>query len=385
MVVARTAQQSVALIVLLVFGIGWVSYLIASTRKAKPEVGSEIELAANRKPYLDDEALEGPRLERALLWGVLSLMVIGVGLPLYWLVEPNRQEGAVAFFEERFAGDTAAAHQPFGGGALFKGTSEGGFNCAGCHGGDAGIGGEVPYTLTDPVTGDLRQVNWQAPALNTVTLRMTDEQLTDVLTYGRPFSPMPAWGLEGGGPMNEQQISNLIAYMKSIEVDPEVAAEEMAAATEEEIERLRTLEDQLADLEDELATLEGDPEAGDDDIETMERRIENIERQIEFAQPATEGAALFNLNCARCHTMGWSYGEPQAPGSGAFGPPLYNTVDQFPLIDDHIDFVANGRARGEQYGQHGQASGRMPYFNRILTEEQIKAIVEYERSLEVDE
>ena len=50
-----------------------------------PEIGAELELAANRKPYLDDEQLEGPRLERVLLWGVLSLMVIGVGLPLYWL------------------------------------------------------------------------------------------------------------------------------------------------------------------------------------------------------------------------------------------------------------------------------------------------------------
>jgi hypothetical protein len=83
--------------------------------------------------------------------------------------------------------------------------------------------------------------------------------------------------------------------------------------------------------------------------------------------------------------MGWSYGEPEAPGSGAFGPPLTNTENQFPLIEDHIDFVANGRAKGEQYGQNGQSSGRMPYFNQLLTAEQIEAIVEYERSLEVDE
>jgi mono/diheme cytochrome c family protein len=380
MVFARTAQQSVALIVLLLFGIGWVSYLIASTRKAKPEVGSEIELAANRKPYLDDEALEGPRLERALLWGVLSLMVIGVGLPLYWLVEPNRQEGAVEFFDDRFAGVTYAAHQPFGGGALFKGTSEGGFNCAGCHGGDAGIGGEVPYTLTDPVTGDLRQVNWEAPALNTATLRMTDDQLRDVLTYGRPFSPMPAWGLEGGGPMNTQQIDNLIAYMHSIELPVEEARAQMDEALQAELDRLRGLEDELATLEEELEGL-----TDDEEIESMELRIDNLRSQIEHDQPTTEGAALFNLNCARCHTMGWSYGEPDAPGSGAFGPPLYNTVDQFPLVEDHIDFVANGRARGEQYGQHGQASGRMPYFNQILTAEQIEAIVEYERTLEADE
>ena len=377
MVFARTAQQSVALIVLLVFGIGWVAYLIASTRRAKPEVGSEIELAANRKPYLDDEALEGPRLERALLWGVLSLMVIGVGLPLYWLVEPNRQEGAVEFFDERFAGNTFAAHQPFGGGALFKGTAEGGFNCAGCHGGDAGIGGEVQYTLTDPVSGELRQVFWQAPALNTATLRFTDDQLRDVLTYGRPFSPMPAWGLEGGGPMNTQQIDNLIAYMHSIELPKDEAQAAMTEAVIEEKLDLMGLRDEMDALEADLAEEGADTEAIQEEIDAL---LARAERNTEF-----EGEALFNLNCARCHTLGYSYGEPIENGSGAFGPPLYNTVDQFPLIDDHIDFVANGRARGEQYGQNGQASGRMPYFNQVLTPEQIEAIVEYERSLEADE
>ena len=36
---------------------------------------------------------------------------------------------------------------------------------------------------------------------------------------------------------------------------------------------------------------------------------------------------------------------------------------------------------GEQYGQRGIASGRMPYFGDMLTEEQIKAVVDYERGL----
>ena len=31
------------------------------------------------------------------------LVIIGVGLPLYWIVEPGRQAGAVAGYEKRFA------------------------------------------------------------------------------------------------------------------------------------------------------------------------------------------------------------------------------------------------------------------------------------------
>lgn len=334
-VLAITAQQSFAIGVALLVTAGWALYIIANIRKAKPEVGSELELAANRKPYYDDEGLEGPRLDRVLTWGLIGLTVIGVGLPLYWLAEPGRQAGAVDQFNEVFASR---------GEGLFAATADGGFNCAGCHGGLAAIGGEVPYTLTDPETGDLRQVSWYAPPLNDVTLRMTDEQIMYVLTYGRPFSPMPAWGLEGGGPMNDQQLDNLLAYMKSIAITPEEAQAQAAERAEAE-----------------LARLEGETGEG--------------------AQPPTLGAALFNVNCARCHTLGWSYDEPQLPGSGAMGPPLYNAVNQFPDVEEHIGFVSEGAQEGARYGLNGQSSGRMPYYSQVLTPEQIEAIVAYERDL----
>ena len=49
---------------------------------------------ANRKPYLADEELEGQKLDRTLTFGLLGLFVVAVGLPLYWLAEPGRQDGA---------------------------------------------------------------------------------------------------------------------------------------------------------------------------------------------------------------------------------------------------------------------------------------------------
>ena len=39
--------------------------------------------------------------------------------------------------------------------------------------------------------------------------------------YGRPGSPMSAWGLEGGGPMNFQQIDTLLDYIESIQIPRE--------------------------------------------------------------------------------------------------------------------------------------------------------------------
>jgi mono/diheme cytochrome c family protein len=362
-VTLASTQQTIGIIVGVVIAVGWLLYLLANIRRARPELGSEIELAANRKPYLDDEALEGPRLEKALGWGLVCLTIIGVGLPLYWLAEPGRQAGAIDDFDETFADR---------GEALYATTEEGGFNCAGCHGGVSG--GNVPYTLTD-ADGTLRQVSWYAPSLDDVALRMTEDQLREVLVYGRPYSPMPAWGLEGGGPLNEQQIDNLIAYLNSVKISEEEARERSTERAEQELERLRNLEGALEDAEGQLL------EAEADDRDAIELQIDSLRAEIEYAQPATMGAALFNVNCARCHTLGWSYYEPEEPGGGAFGPPLTNVLDQFPDEEEHYDFVAVGREFGERYGQQGKASGRMPYFAGLLTEQQIRQIVRYERQL----
>ena len=337
MLIATTTQQTVAMVLVVLMTAGWLTYALVNGRRGRPEIGAEIELAPNRKPYFDDDSLETSRLERFQLSGLAALLIIGVGLPLYWLAEPGRQKGAIANFDETFA------HR---GEKLFDLTENGGFNCAGCHGGLEGLGGEVPFTFTDPETGKLRQVQWKAPSLNDVTLRMTDEQILYVLTYGRPFSPMPAWGTAGGGPMTDQQLDNLVSYLHKIALTPEEA---------------RTQSKERADLE--MATLQAAGEAN-----------------------PSMGSVLFNSNCARCHTAGFSYGEAKAPGSGFFGPALSNVLTQFPERDDHVAFVAGdpttgGVKAGARYGFGGQSTGKMPYFTNILTSEQIEAIVDYERDL----
>ena len=81
--------------------------------------------------------------------------------------------------------------------------------------------------------------------------------------------------------------------------------------------------------------------------------------------------------------MGWSFGSPGLPGGGAFGFNLRggSTVRQFPNEEDHVLFITEGSEQEQPYGVRGVGSGRMPGFGRMLSKEQIKAIVEYERSL----
>jgi len=249
-------------------------------------------------------------------------------------------------------------------------TADGGFNCAGCHGGMGAVGGEAPFTVTDPVTGEVQSVNWKAPALNTVFYRFSEDEVRFILNYGRPFSPMSPWGLIGGGPMNTQQIDSLLSYLKSIQIPRE-------GCLDEELQGDEYFAAGLC----ESGTLPADTQA---EIDAAARKA------VEDGDAETYGEALFNLDlasgaysCARCHTLGWSYGKPGEPGQGAFGWNLTggSTIAHFASQQDMVNFIKSGSENGKLYGRNGQGSGRMPGFGSMLTDEQIEAIVGYVRSL----
>lgn len=402
MLLAVSTQTSIGLFVLFLSLVIAVVFGLANLRQGRAEVGSEIELAANRKPYLPDAELEGRKLDRTLSIGLLGLFVVGIGLPLYWLQEPSRQEGAADRIREEFTNRGAGMYAP---------TEDGGYNCAFCHGPDGG-GGSTPYTITDAEGRFVKEVQWKGPALNTIFLRYSREEIRYILEYGRLATPMPAWGTKGGGPLTEQQLQNLIDYIEGFQISAEdsqkAVDEELAKAMEEKDPTCVTARTNAARqgmTEDELA--EFDPTSVD--TESCENRWKS------------EGEALFNLgydsgfaggaySCGRCHTPGWSYGEKGADGSGAMGPNLGGVLTQFPGdvlgVTQMTDFVCNGSENGARYGQSGQGSGKMPGFcvvpaveaaegevgiedhevgtveqGGMYTQEQVQQIVEYVRSL----
>ena len=155
--------------------------------------------------------MEGRKLERSLRWAFTFSIILAAGLPLYWLLEPNRQSAATSGFEERAVerGEVLFSNKDM---PKYDPTKS--LLCANCHGADA-AGGQAPFVVTPAAQGDENarpiQVAWKAPALNNVFSRFDDEQVHTILVYGRPGSPMPAWGVAGGGPKNEQAITDLIA------------------------------------------------------------------------------------------------------------------------------------------------------------------------------
>ena len=316
----------------------------------------------NLTPFLPDEELEGRKLERVLGIALLTTALIALTLFAYYVFEPNRSNSMEKQFHDSSVGRGAI---------LFANDQSKEFDptrsllCANCHG-VKGEGGSTNFTLksddprcdpTAAVTADTPsyclpvQVTWQAPPLDVELLRYSKDEVHDIITYGRPGTPMPPWGVASGkGVLNEQGIQDLVNYIQTLQLSPEKAKDEFTK--------------QLQDA-----------------------KTKN--------PGASDGELLFQLQCARCHTKNWSFFDPDKPGpgplpgpqgGGAFGPNLTGgaEVRQFagPTgVKDQIDWVTNGKPANEMYGTRGISSGRMPHFGNVLAKDQIQAIVDYERGL----
>jgi mono/diheme cytochrome c family protein len=378
--IVATTQRAIGFVVLAVVVIGFIGWLIANLRDGRKEVGSEIELAANRKPYLDDDELEGRKLNLALFSAAGLLAVIGVALPLYWLGEPGRKDGAVEMFEQKFIDRGRELYEV-------------GAQCINCHGAD-GVGGQATFIINDQNGQFVDEVSWVSPALNNIMYRYSEEGVRYILDWGRPGSPMAAWGGPGGGPLTTQQVDNLIDYMWSIQLTPE----EMETEVDEFI---ASIDPGLAERMLEVR------ESNQGEVPPLEANRLSTEDEIAL------GEILFNnqdlgagsYSCARCHVAGAAYGQGWQSLSrlqmGAFGPNLVG-IENESTEQQHFDLIWQGMIPGIGYFSRRQGNPQMPAFGAnpntgqadqgvpdlgprgMLHPEQIWAIVTYERNLSND-
>lgn len=438
MILAQSATRNVGIVILAIVLLGFLLYVLFNMLDARGEGGSEIELAANRKEYHEDDVLETRILDLNLTASLVLISVIGIALPLYWLGEPGRQEGLVDHSIELWTEDGAEAFEE---------------TCSSCHGG-GGAGGIAPYALTTTEGEFIASVDWVAPSLTSVLTRFDEDEVRFILNWGRN-GVMPAWGAPGGGPLTVQQIDIIITYLRSIQRDGESVQDAVnegliQGARDEFVAQDPALSQRLQEAGNALTAAQQSGVARL--IEEAETALSEVERevgeqfpdgamaayvdQLASSTPGSDdyllyGKLLFTnradsgaYGCARCHTNGWSYdgandldiaGEPlntlpdgtpgHVQGGGWFGPNLTAgaTVQQFPNEDDMVTFIQTGSGVGTRYGVAGQGDGQMPGFGvRVdddlveidefgeevsknwpasLTEEQIRAIVAYERSL----
>ena len=227
-------------ITLIAFGI--IAALAFFTAAGFRGSGKVNDYAPNLSKYRTDDDLETKTLDRTLTVAVLLASILTIMIPLYYLGEQERQEGFVEEFDEVSVERGEHLYEEFG--------------CGNCHGAD-GSGGAASYV--EKRSGI--NVTWTAPAINNVFYRYDDEEVRYWLIYGRANSPMPAWGLEGGGPMNDGQLDDLIEYMHHFQITQE----------------------------SELRTIEMNVNSSLSRIETSELLVENeIARQKELIQSVEE-------------------------------------------------------------------------------------------------
>ena len=233
--------------------------------------------------------------------------------------------------------------------------------------------------------------------------------MNDIITFGRAGTPMPAWGIEGGGPKNDQAISDLVEYLKSIQLSPAKARAQVlknvadAEGAGEEV-AVTTAEKALADAEDNLAkaeTAKAPARVHDPDRRGRRSRSSGPGRsrtgsptRARASSSSTSTAPAATRRAGPTTSPTKPLVPPPAPtGSGALGPSLRggSTLEQFPGLpaDDtktpgfqkQYDWVANGVEEHKGYGVRGISTGRMPHFASILTKDQIDEIIKYERNL----
>ncbi len=206
----------------IVAGISWLGLMVVSALRNR---GGE-EIAPNLQPGIDDQHLETRRLEKSQKVAIIGSAFLAISLPLYFLGETNRQEN----FVEDFATESIERGEEL----------VGEFACFSCHG-PLGVGGSAPFVeKRSGVT-----VSWTVPSLNDVLYRYDKDELNFWITFGRGNTPMPPWGLAGGGSMTEQQVIDVVNYLVTIQVSQQEAVDKTPGALAAQVARLENADQTL--------------------------------------------------------------------------------------------------------------------------------------------
>jgi mono/diheme cytochrome c family protein len=200
-------SRATVLILLVASGILLLTALIVAITSARQKAAEAGPGAPpSRRPGPTDEALEGRLLENYQIAGVALTVFLAVLLPFLYLREPTRMKAAAAKEQSESVRLGKATFEEF---------------CARCHGPEA-EGGVVKRYVT-PGVKNAKPADVQAPNLHEIASRHPDEDVAAVawtaIQKGRPPTPMPTWGVRYGGPMNDQQITDLVNYLLSIQSD----------------------------------------------------------------------------------------------------------------------------------------------------------------------
>ncbi len=250
----------IIIVIAVVVGIVWLSIAFVSAIRNR---GSE-EVPPNLKPGISDLEMETRRLETGQKAAIAFSAFLAISLPLYFLAEPNRQEG----FVEQFDHESVERGEHI--------VEE--FACFSCHGPE-GVGGTASFVeKRSGVT-----VSWAAPPLDDVLYRYDESELNFWVTFGRGNTPMPAWGLAGGGPLNEAQVVDVVNYLKTIQVSQAEAVNRSPDPVQLELDKLDGAEATLAAAILNQSQVVADVESAPADADLIEPIAEEAREVLDMA------------------------------------------------------------------------------------------------------
>lgn len=350
-----TNVLTVALLILGGAAVLWGIFLARSRSSRKP--GALLGIPHAMRPGAPDSTLEGKRLERIQIGGVVFTLVTAIFIPVYWLPEANRQASFQERFDEesvergRFVFQAPPELEEDADPVQFREEERAislGMGCANCHGGvvvdeetgevqpESAGGGLAFPAFVDPVTG--AQIEYRAPPLNAVFQRWDEEVVRFTIERGRPGTPMAAWGVEYGGPMTEQMISDVIAFLRSLPGNQTNPNEELP---------------------------------------------ENCQNPESDADSEVCGEAIFQARCATCHGDEGQGKEGLGDTNDPWLQGMALWKGDVTALDErqHYLTIQNGRrfAFMPAFGEAPAQGTPVPTYP--LTDAQIKAVMEYERTL----
>jgi len=205
-----------ATLVIAVLGVlGWLTFLVNQTRvRRRREAAPQ-----NLSPFLTDDQLESSRLTKVLGAALVATAVMAIVMPVYYLNESSRQVAAAETFADIAEERGEHWYEEF--------------QCGDCHGVDGG-GGAAPFIEARSGIS----TTWAAPPLNDITYRFDDDEIRHWIIFGRQGTPMPSWGVEGGGPLDSQQIDELLAYIEHLQISQDEAVAAVEGRVSLELSRL---------------------------------------------------------------------------------------------------------------------------------------------------
>ena len=284
------------------------------------------------------------KLDRTLGFGLVTARrSIAIALPLYWLAEPGRQADALRGYDTKFI----ARARP----------------CSGRR-----PRGEPKAKLRALPRPQRRRAAWpklhaaqrqrrlrppgrlEGPGAQHRAVPLLRGEVNYILDYGRPLSPMPAWGVLGGGSARRPAAPHVIAYLSSIQLSANDAPgpgrhKEIATVCKPNAPTRHALRHGRRPVED----------AGRGAVQPG--RVRRLRRRRLLVRPVPHQGLVL-----RRHADGG--------GGWPFGPNLTNGSQQFPGVgagrNQQIAFVCRGPSRASATATD-MGSGQMPAFCQPAT------------------